>query len=109
MLDSWDHWAEAGFRVLGVMAAAHSSFSVESLGKLGIKKSPWHLSLPMPGPVLLLLLIRFAGFFSDSYVITEARVAPSSFDLTHLAPGCSTSLEGKLLPPKLLSHLSLGF
>ncbi|XP_019804494.2 GPI ethanolamine phosphate transferase 3 isoform X4 [Tursiops truncatus] len=96
--------------VLGAMAAVGSllPFLWKAWASWGAKR-PLAALLPMPGPVLLLLLIRFAGFFSDSFVIAEARAAPFLLISLILLLVAQLHWEGKLLPPKLLTIPRLGF
>ncbi|XP_058927641.1 GPI ethanolamine phosphate transferase 3 isoform X1 [Kogia breviceps] len=96
--------------VLGAMAAVGSllPFLWRAWAGWGAKR-PLAALLPMPGPVLLLLLIRFAGFFSDSFVIAEARAAPFLLISLILLLVAQLHWEGKLLPPKLLTIPRLGF
>ncbi|XP_068407909.1 GPI ethanolamine phosphate transferase 3 isoform X3 [Eschrichtius robustus] len=96
--------------VLGAMAAVGSllPFLWKAWAGWGAKR-PLAALLPMPGPVLLLLLIRFAGFFSDSFVIAEARAAPFLLISLILLLVAQLHWEGKLLPPKLLTIPRLGF
>lgn len=98
------------FVVVGAMAAVGSllPFLWKAWASWGSKR-PLASLLPMPGPVLLLLLFRFAGFFSDSYIVTEARVAPFLLISLILLLVARLHWEGKLLPPKLLSIPRLGF
>ncbi|XP_036712340.1 GPI ethanolamine phosphate transferase 3 isoform X1 [Balaenoptera musculus] len=96
--------------VLGAMAAVGSllPFLWKAWAGWGAKR-PLAALLPMPGPVLFLLLIRFAGFFSDSFVIAEARAAPFLLISLILLLVAQLHWEGKLLPPKLLTIPRLGF
>eukprot|EP00069_Balaena_mysticetus_P008342 bmy_19678T0 len=96
--------------VLGAMAAVGSllPFLWKAWAGWGAKR-PLAALLPMPEPVLLLLLIRFAGFFSDSFVIAEARAAPFLLISLILLLVAQLHWEGKLLPPKLLTIPRLGF
>ncbi|XP_058158011.1 GPI ethanolamine phosphate transferase 3 isoform X2 [Dasypus novemcinctus] len=64
--------------------------------------------LPIPGPVLLLLLIRLAPFFSDSFVIAEARATPFLLGSLILLLVARLHWEGQLLPSKLLTVPRLG-
>uniref|UniRef100_F1SIH4 GPI ethanolamine phosphate transferase 3, catalytic subunit n=1 Tax=Sus scrofa TaxID=9823 RepID=F1SIH4_PIG len=96
--------------VLGAMAAVGSL--LPCLWKVWIgwgSKRPLAALLPMPEPVLLLLLIRFAGFFSDSFVIAEARAAPFLLVSLILLLVAQLHWEGKLLPPKLVTVPRFGF
>ncbi|XP_053060942.1 GPI ethanolamine phosphate transferase 3 isoform X4 [Acinonyx jubatus] len=90
--------------VLGAMAAVGSllPFLWKAWAGWGSKRPPAAL-LPIPGPVLLLLLIRFAAFFSDSFVVAEARATPFLLGSFILLLVAQLHWEGKLLPPKLLT------
>nr|XP_015094538.2 GPI ethanolamine phosphate transferase 3 isoform X2 [Vicugna pacos] len=96
--------------VLGAMAAMGSllPFLWKAWAGWGSRRSMASL-LPMPGPVLLLLVIRFAGLFSDSFVVAEARAAPFLLASLILLLVAQLHWEGKLLPPKLLTIPRLGF
>uniref|UniRef100_A0A8C3WH52 GPI ethanolamine phosphate transferase 3, catalytic subunit n=1 Tax=Catagonus wagneri TaxID=51154 RepID=A0A8C3WH52_9CETA len=96
--------------VLGAMAAVGSLLPCLWKAWIGWgSKKPLTALLPMPEPVLLLLLIRFAGFFSDSFVIAEARAAPFLLVSLVLLLVAQLHWEGKLLPPKLLTGPRFGF
>ncbi|XP_004677813.1 PREDICTED: GPI ethanolamine phosphate transferase 3 [Condylura cristata] len=73
--------------------------------------SRWPLTaqLPIPGPVLSLLLIRFAALFSDSFVVAEARATPFLLGSLIMLLVAQLHWEGKLLPAKLLTIPRLGF
>lgn len=90
--------------VLGAMAAVGSllPFLWKAWAGWGSKRPPAAL-LPIPGPVLLFLLIRFAAFFSDSFVVAEARATPFLLGSFILLLVAQLHWEGKLLPPKLLT------
>ncbi|XP_032252741.1 GPI ethanolamine phosphate transferase 3 isoform X2 [Phoca vitulina] len=96
--------------VLGAMAAAGSllPFLWKAWVGWGSKRSLVAL-LPIPGPVLLFLLIRFAAFFSDSFVVAEARATPFLLGSLILLLIAQLHWEGKLLPPKLLTIPRLCF
>lgn len=64
--------------------------------------------LPAPRPVLLLLLIRLATFFSDSFVVAEARATPFLLGSLVLFLVAQLHWEGQLLSPKLLTVSRLG-
>ncbi|XP_037706957.1 GPI ethanolamine phosphate transferase 3 isoform X1 [Choloepus didactylus] len=64
--------------------------------------------LPIPGPVLLFLLIRLAAFFSDSFVVAEARATPFLLGSLILLLLAQLHWEGQLLPPRLLAVPRLG-
>ncbi|GAB1288424.1 GPI ethanolamine phosphate transferase 3 [Apodemus speciosus] len=64
--------------------------------------------LPVPRPVLILLLIRLATFFSDSFVVAEARATPFLLGSLTLFLVAQLQWEGQLLPPKLLTISRLG-
>ncbi|XP_039074538.1 GPI ethanolamine phosphate transferase 3 isoform X2 [Hyaena hyaena] len=90
--------------VLGAMAAVVSllTFLWKAWAVWGAKR-PVTALLPTPGPVLLFLLIRFAAFFSDSFVVAEARATPFLLGSFILLLVAQLHWEGKLLPPKLLT------
>ncbi|XP_012625526.2 GPI ethanolamine phosphate transferase 3, catalytic subunit isoform X1 [Microcebus murinus] len=95
--------------LLGAVAAMSSfpPFLWKAWAGWGSKR-PLATLLPFPGSVLLLLLFRLAAFFSDSFVVAEARATPfllGSFILLLLA---QLHWEGQLLPPKLLTVPRLG-
>ncbi|XP_073907643.1 GPI ethanolamine phosphate transferase 3 isoform X2 [Castor canadensis] len=71
-------------------------------------KKPLAILLPIPGPVLLLLLIRLAAFFSDSFVIAEARATPFLLGSLIFFLVARLHWEGQLLPPKLFTMSRLG-
>ncbi|KAM6169678.1 GPI ethanolamine phosphate transferase 3 [Rhynchocyon petersi] len=64
--------------------------------------------LPIPLPVLLLLLLRWAAFFSDSFVIAEARAIPFLLGSLVLILIAQPHWEGQLVPPKLLAIPRVG-
>ncbi|XP_029423805.1 GPI ethanolamine phosphate transferase 3 isoform X2 [Nannospalax galili] len=66
-------------------------------------RRPLATLLPIPGPVLLFLLIRLATFFSDSFVVAEARSTPFLLGSLILFLVAQLHWEGQLLPPKLLT------
>ncbi|XP_016078474.1 PREDICTED: GPI ethanolamine phosphate transferase 3 isoform X3 [Miniopterus natalensis] len=107
-------WATTGLKldpvVLGAVAAMGSvlHFLWKAWAGWGSKR-PLAALLPIPGPVLLLLLIRFAGFFSDSFVVAEARATSFLLGSLILLLVAQLHWEGKLLPPKLLTIPRLGF
>nr|XP_008506738.1 PREDICTED: GPI ethanolamine phosphate transferase 3 isoform X2 [Equus przewalskii] len=96
--------------ILGAMAAVGSllPFLWKAWADWGSKR-PLAALLPIPGPVLLLLLIRFAAFFSDSFVVAEARATPFLLGSLILLLVVRLHWEGRLLPPKLLTIPRLGF
>uniref|UniRef100_M3Y004 GPI ethanolamine phosphate transferase 3, catalytic subunit n=1 Tax=Mustela putorius furo TaxID=9669 RepID=M3Y004_MUSPF len=96
--------------VLGAMAAVGSllPFLWKAWAGWGSKR-PLEALLPIPGPVLLFLLIRFAAFFSDSFVVAEARATPFLLGSLILLLIAQLHWEGKLLPPKLLTMPRLCF
>lgn len=96
--------------VLGAMAAmgSLSHFLWKAWASWGSKR-PLATLLPTPGPVLFLLLIRFAAFFSDSFVVAEARATRFLLCSLILLLLAQLHWEGKLLPPKLLTVPRLGF
>ncbi|XP_045879435.1 GPI ethanolamine phosphate transferase 3 isoform X7 [Meles meles] len=96
--------------VLGAMAAVGSllPFLWKAWAGWGSKR-PLAALLPIPGPVLLFLLIRFAAFFSDSFVVAEARATPFLLGSLILLLIAQLHWEGKLLPPKLLTIPRLCF
>ncbi|XP_075416199.1 GPI ethanolamine phosphate transferase 3, catalytic subunit isoform X2 [Tenrec ecaudatus] len=95
--------------VLGAVAAVGSllPFLWEAWAGWGARR-PRAALLPTPGPVLLLLLIRWAAFFSDSFVIAEARATPFLLGSLILLLVAQLHWEGRLLPPKLLGVPRLG-
>ncbi|XP_004600272.2 GPI ethanolamine phosphate transferase 3 isoform X1 [Sorex araneus] len=95
--------------VLGALAAAGSliPFLWRAWAGRGAKR-PLAASLPIPGPVLSLLLIRFASFFSDSFVVAEAGATRFLLISLVLLLVARLHWEGKLLPPKLLTAPRLG-
>ncbi|XP_034519958.1 GPI ethanolamine phosphate transferase 3 isoform X3 [Ailuropoda melanoleuca] len=96
--------------VLGAMAAVGSllPFLWKAWAGWGSKR-PLVTLLPIPGPVLLFLLIRFAAFFSDSFVVAEARATPFLLGSLILLLVAQLHWEGKLLPSKLLTIPRLCF
>ncbi|CAK6433856.1 unnamed protein product [Pipistrellus nathusii] len=72
-------------------------------------KRPLAALLPVPRPILLLLLLRFAAFFSDSFVVAEARAIRFLLGSLILLLVAQLHWEGKLLPPKLLAIPRIGF
>ncbi|XP_005362115.1 GPI ethanolamine phosphate transferase 3 isoform X2 [Microtus ochrogaster] len=95
--------------VLGAVAAAGSILPF--LWKVWVSwgsNRPLVPLLPVPGPVLLLLLIRWATFFSDSFVVAEARATPFLLGSLILFLVAHLHWEGQLLPPKLLTVSRLG-
>ncbi|KAF6327864.1 phosphatidylinositol glycan anchor biosynthesis class O [Rhinolophus ferrumequinum] len=96
--------------VLGAMAAVGSllPFLWKAWAGWGSKR-PLAALLPIPGPVLLLLLIRFAALFSDSFVVAEARATRFLLGSLILLLVAQLHWEGKLLPPKLFTTPRLGF
>lgn len=96
--------------VLGAMAAVGSllPFLWKAWAGWGSKR-PMAALLPIPGPVLLLLLIRFAALFSDSFVVAEARATRFLLGSLILLLVAQLHWEGKLLPPKLFTTPRLGF
>ncbi|XP_062064001.1 GPI ethanolamine phosphate transferase 3 isoform X4 [Lepus europaeus] len=64
--------------------------------------------LPIPRPILLLLLIRLAAFFSDSFVVAEAKATPFLLGSLILLLVVQLHWEGQMLPPKLLTIPRLG-
>ncbi|XP_023571790.1 GPI ethanolamine phosphate transferase 3 isoform X3 [Octodon degus] len=95
--------------VLGAVAAAGSllPFLWKAWGSWRSKKFLATL-LPIPGPVLLLLLIRLATFFSDSFVVAEARATPFLLGSLIMLLVVQLHWEGQLLAPKLLTVPRLG-
>ncbi|KAM5300241.1 LOW QUALITY PROTEIN: GPI ethanolamine phosphate transferase 3 [Ctenodactylus gundi] len=71
-------------------------------------RKPLATLLPIPGPILLLLLIRLAAFFSDSFVVAEARATPFLLGSLILLLVVQLHWEGQLLPPKLFTIPRLG-
>nr|XP_055158005.1 GPI ethanolamine phosphate transferase 3 isoform X3 [Nyctereutes procyonoides] len=96
--------------VLGAVAAVGSllPFLWKAWAGWGSKR-PLAALFPIPGPVLLFLLIRFAAFFSDSFVVAEARATPFLLGSLILLLVAQLHWEGKLLPPKLLTIPRLYF
>ncbi|XP_015985995.2 GPI ethanolamine phosphate transferase 3 isoform X3 [Rousettus aegyptiacus] len=96
--------------VLGAMAAVGSlvPFLWKAWPGWGSKR-PLAALLPIPGPVLLFLFIRFAALFSDSFVVAEARATRFLLGSFILLLVAQLHWEGKLLPPKLLTIPRLGF
>ncbi|XP_029389266.1 GPI ethanolamine phosphate transferase 3 isoform X3 [Mus pahari] len=92
--------------VLGAVAAGGSllPFLWKAWVSWGSKR-PLAPLLPVPRPVLILLLIRLATFFSDSFVVAEARAAPFLLGSLVLFLVAQLHWEGQLLPPKLLTRL----
>lgn len=72
-------------------------------------KRPLAALLPVPRPILLLLLIRFAALFSDSFIVAEARAIRFLLGSLILLLVAQLHWEGKLLPPKLLAMPRIGF
>ncbi|XP_005401082.1 PREDICTED: GPI ethanolamine phosphate transferase 3 isoform X1 [Chinchilla lanigera] len=95
--------------VLGAVAAAGSllPFLWKAWGSWRSRKALATL-LPIPGPVLLLLLLRLATFFSDSFVVAEARATPFLLGSLVLLLVVQLHWEGQLLAPKLLTVPRLG-
>lgn len=95
--------------VLGAVAAAGSllPFLWNAWLSWGSKR-PLAPLLPVPRPVLALLLIRLATFFSDSFVVAEARATPFLLGSLILFLVAQLHWEGQLLPPKLLTTSRLG-
>lgn len=90
--------------VLGAVAAMGSVLHILWKAWAGWgSKRPLAALLPIPRPVLLLLLIRFAAFFSDSFVVAEARAIRFLLGSLILLLVAQLHWEGKLLPPKLLT------
>ncbi|XP_042552852.1 GPI ethanolamine phosphate transferase 3 isoform X2 [Dipodomys spectabilis] len=90
--------------LLGAMAATGSLlyFLWKTWTGWGSKR-PVTTLLPIPGPVLLFLLIRLAAFFSDSFVVAEARATPFLLGSLILFLVAQLHWEGQVLPPKLLT------
>ncbi|XP_007945115.1 GPI ethanolamine phosphate transferase 3 [Orycteropus afer afer] len=88
--------------VLGAVAAVGSllPFLWRAWAGWGARR-PLAALLPIPGPTLLLLLARWAAFFSDSFVVAEARAAPFLLGSLILLLVAQLHWEGQLLPPKL--------
>lgn len=96
--------------VLGAVAAMGSVLHILWKAWAGWgSKRPLAALLPIPRPVLLLLLIRFAAFFSDSFVVAEARAIRFLLGSLILLLVAQLHWEGKLLPPKLLTIPRIGF
>ncbi|XP_017527473.2 GPI ethanolamine phosphate transferase 3 isoform X1 [Manis javanica] len=96
--------------VLGAVAAVGTLLPLLWKGWAGWESNrPLAALLPMPGPVLFLLIIRFAAFFSDSFVVAEARATPFLLGSLILLLVAQLHWEGKLLSPKLLTIPRLGF
>nr|XP_023400938.1 GPI ethanolamine phosphate transferase 3 isoform X2 [Loxodonta africana] len=95
--------------VLGAVAAVGSllPFLWKSWAGWGARR-PLAALLPIPGPVLFLQLVRWATFFSDSFVIAEARATPFLLGSLILLLVAQLHWEGQLLPPKLLAIPRLG-
>lgn len=95
--------------ILGAVAAAGSllPFLWKVWASWGSQRTLAPL-LPVPRPVLLLLLIRLAAFFSDSFVVAEARATPFLLCSLVLFLVAQLHWEGQLLPPKLLTVSRLG-
>lgn len=95
--------------VLGAVAAGGSllPFLWKVWGSWRSKK-PLATMLPIPGPVLLLLFVRLATFFSDSFVVAEARATPFLLGSLILLLVVQRHWEGELLVPKLLTITRLG-
>ncbi|XP_006863129.1 PREDICTED: GPI ethanolamine phosphate transferase 3 isoform X1 [Chrysochloris asiatica] len=95
--------------VLGAVAAVGSllSFLWKAWAGWGTRR-PLAALLPIPGPVFILLLLRWAAFFSDSFVIAEARATPFLLGSLVLLLVAQLHWEGQLLPPKLLAVPRLG-
>ncbi|XP_049628999.1 GPI ethanolamine phosphate transferase 3 isoform X2 [Suncus etruscus] len=96
--------------VLGAMAAVGSllPFIWKAWTRLGAKRL-LATPLPIPGPVLSLLLIRFASFFSDSFVVAEAVATRFLLVSLILLVVVQLHWESKLLPPKILTIPRLGY
>ncbi|XP_037349010.1 GPI ethanolamine phosphate transferase 3 isoform X1 [Talpa occidentalis] len=96
--------------VLGALAAVGSllPFLWKTWPGWGSRR-PLTALLPIPGPVLSLLLIRFAALFSDSFVVAEARATPFLLGSLILLLIAQLHWEGKLLPAKLLTMPRLAF
>ncbi|XP_074251112.1 GPI ethanolamine phosphate transferase 3 isoform X3 [Saimiri boliviensis] len=95
--------------LLGAVAAVSSflPFLWKAWAGWGSKR-PLATLFPIPGPVLLFLLIRLAVFFSDSFVVAEARATPFLLGSFILLLIVQLHWEGQLLPPKLLTMPRLG-
>lgn len=95
--------------VLGAVAAAGSllPFLWKAWVSRGSKR-PLAPLLPVPRPVLILLLIRLATFFSDSFVVAEARATPFLLGSLVFFLVAQLHWEGQLLPPKPLTMSRLG-
>ncbi|XP_054358663.1 GPI ethanolamine phosphate transferase 3 isoform X2 [Pongo pygmaeus] len=95
--------------LLGAVAAVSSflPFLWKAWAGWGSKR-PLATLFPIPGPVLLLLLFRLAVFFSDSFVVAEARATPFLLGSFILLLVVQLHWEGQLLPPKLLTMPRLG-
>nr|KAF6332023.1 phosphatidylinositol glycan anchor biosynthesis class O [Pipistrellus kuhlii] len=96
--------------VVGAVAAVGSVLHILWKAWVGWgSKRPLAALLPVPRPILLLLLIRFAAFFSDSFVVAEARAIRFLLGSLILLLVAQLHWEGKLLPPKLLAVPRIGF
>ncbi|XP_064236435.1 GPI ethanolamine phosphate transferase 3 isoform X4 [Aotus nancymaae] len=95
--------------LLGAVAAVSSflPFLWKAWAGWGSRR-PLATLFPIPGPVLLFLLIRLAVFFSDSFVVAEARATPFLLGSFILLLVVQLHWEGQLLPPKLLTMPRLG-
>ncbi|XP_045418863.1 GPI ethanolamine phosphate transferase 3 isoform X3 [Lemur catta] len=71
-------------------------------------KRPLAMLLPFPGSVSLLMLFRLAAFFSDSFVVAEARATPFLLGSFVLLLVAQLHWEGQLLLPKLVTVPRLG-
>ncbi|XP_023353417.1 GPI ethanolamine phosphate transferase 3 isoform X4 [Sarcophilus harrisii] len=60
-------------------------------------KPPMAIFLPGPLPILVLLFLRFAALFSDSFVLAEARAAPFLLCSLSLFVVAQLHWEGRLL------------
>ncbi|XP_040819158.1 GPI ethanolamine phosphate transferase 3 isoform X1 [Ochotona curzoniae] len=94
-----------------LMAVAAMGSLLPSLWKAwaswGTRK-PLTTLFPIPVPILLLLLIRLAAFFSDSFVVAEARATPFLLGSLILLLVVQLHWEGPMLPPKQLTVPRLG-
>uniref|UniRef100_A0A8C5NYD1 GPI ethanolamine phosphate transferase 3, catalytic subunit n=1 Tax=Jaculus jaculus TaxID=51337 RepID=A0A8C5NYD1_JACJA len=96
--------------ILGTAAAGGSllPFLWKAWAGCGSKRS-LATQLPIPGPVLLVLFLRLAAFFSDSFVVAEARATPFLLGSLILFLVAQLHWEGQLLPSKLLTTSRLSF